>query len=266
MHSGDVLLPWIEVGYKSQGAQEFIINSRRIAAVSVPTWYDYIQTISGLPNDFAPNDVIVSPERITSPGSLEQIPYIIDEIERRIEEAQWHSQFLTAQLLLGTVMSNGGKLSSSVIALSGCTQLWTCHKQFSLSEAEGEIFDLKASNHRKNGADDGLAVLISEDIFAVASAAVRAQILDDELSKNELNNALDPRADTLILVGSGGVHRAWHEGADEATLAVRHRETVEKVGRIILGARPNITDIVMVERRSDSGDNNPCTTHIKRAA
>jgi hypothetical protein len=150
---------------RAYGQHDFVALSGEVVSVlSDPTWEDFY---GRLESSARLGEFVLSPELITSPLGLEDIPAKQADIEGRVAEVrQLSRQRPDTTIVLGTPTFNNlsGRPANSLVFIAGGDIVAQANKSFSFYPAEKRVFTLQSAPTSR-AIDRKIAGIICSDIL-----------------------------------------------------------------------------------------------------
>jgi hypothetical protein len=156
----------VEANYaRSYGQHDFVATSGEVVSVvSEPTWESFYRRLE---SSERLGDFVLSPERITFPIGLNDIPASQADIERRIADVQELSlERPDTTIVLGTPTFNNptGRPANSLIFITAGEVAAQTNKGFSTYPAEERVFTLRQATASRTTAQ-AFAGMVCSDIL-----------------------------------------------------------------------------------------------------
>lgn len=210
MSLADFRIPQAEVRYeRTHGLHEFeMVDGTPLRSISVPTWEQYLEKLSELPEK---NGYIVSPELITSPYPLAEVPARQTQIKARTEQVRWLSEWQpTVTVLLGTATFTGAKPRNSMVAFQEGQRTGEQYKGVAFYEEEAKVFESDTEFSARVLDNPTHSLLICSDLIQVAGQAYGRMRHDPESENPELEKRISSQATSLILAACWGLPFPQH--------------------------------------------------------
>lgn len=262
--------PGLQVDYaRAYGSHDFTVAHGEVVSVlSEASWEAFSDRLISAP---APGNIALSPELITSPMPLEEIPDHRDVIEARIEEAKEAStRFPATTVILGSATFNnstGRPANSQLFIRDGIVRAQN-NKRFSINPDEKKIFTLRQAESLPQSITGRLAGLVCSDILG-ASAGGNPMTLGLLYEGSDETSPLpiaDEAADTFLMSGCWAVPVVSDPALDRIiNREDRFRFALEGSMARLFRNYPNLQDVVVADRLApDSGVDLPYNAHFAR--
>jgi len=247
------LKPSFEAKYvREYGVHQFeAIDGTPITAISEPGWPKFCESFASLPQT---GGYIVSPELITDPDKVLEIPEHKDEILDDIECAKEMSALQPhAYILLGTATFDNPfaqKPRNSLLILHRGKEVGRVNKRFLLSSSEQEVFEGDVSEAPTRLPKLGHAAIICSDLLMPSRYGMDSY------------GFINPVARTLL------VSSKWASPLIDGMKVTdeRFKNPLEiQVGQFF-ESFPNLQEIIMVDRAASETGLQPFNAHFKRAS
>ena len=239
---------------RSVGLHNFTtVDSTPVAAVAVPTWEEFQQTLVDLPPT---KGYVISPELITSPGYLTEIENRATEIQERTDEIQALSkQQPDALILLGTATfdRDNSLVRNSLAVISDGETRGYIDKRGGMLPLENQIFS-KQPRQQATLLSAGHTALICSDIIWAMSFG---------RSDRKKNDWIPPHVETLLVSSCWAVPQS--EGPTSPSLnEERFKDALERTIRKLFERYHNLKEVVMVDRVIPDSQVEPYTAQFRR--
>jgi hypothetical protein len=235
---------------RSIGVHDYMTqDGTAVTAVAQPNWETFVNAF----RDLSPTEgYIISPELITAPADLADIKGQQTEIEDRVETMREMSVAQPdATILLGTPSrDNKGLLRNSLVVIRNGNLDGHIDKQGPMWPDEAELFSRRVRPQ---------ATLIGAGHAAViCSDMITASVLGPALYSPAHSNT-----ETMLVSSMWAIPRL--KGPDTpAAHEVRFKTALEKTVGMLMLIRPNLREVIMVDRAVQGSTVQPFSAHFKR--
>lgn len=235
---------------RSYGQHDFVAaEDRTVSVISEPDWKNFFARLS---NADSLGDVVLTPELITSPGAIEEIPAKRPVIEERIEAVREVSQrYAGTVIVLGTATFNGHPANSQLF-IKGGEIIGQVNKGFSYHQAEKSQFKLgEMPNGGGTGLGSGIAGLICADLVAEART-----LLQFPVAGSTKSDGLEYRPKTGLDTKTVLLSSCWAVPAVNDRLIdgfwtnpeERFRPQLENSVALLFRMRPALQEVIVADR------------------
>lgn len=239
------------------------MDGMEITGISVPSWEEFEATLADLP---LTDGYITSPELITSPVTLDEIPGMRSVIEERTEWVREESRrHPMARILLGTAtFGPGGQMPrNSVVAFVDGQEVGRQHK-IQGSWGENKFFQSSGDSEENGVAVDitGHRLLICFDLIEAANSASATTRPLSEGVRARANRIIPSSARTIIAVSCWGVPPL--DGLNQDQTETICASALNRSAHGVFLHFPRLEEIIIVDRAIPEVGTRPFNAHIKR--
>lgn len=259
--------PLLEIEYaRAYGQHDFTLMSGSVvSAVSQPSWEEFTSTLLSAKSL---GGIVLSPELITSPEALEEIPGRQAVIEARVEETRELSIKLPATLIvLGTAtFSNpAGRPANSQLFIKNGAVVAQNNKRFSYFPLEKEVFTMRQAADMAVCPGSNIVGMICSDLLGESTRVASDLLLEgsDEPSPPPI---VGQTTETVLVSGCWALPVQSNPAIDRnISREDRFRLALENRMLMLFRKYPALREAVMCDSLpATSGVEAPYNVHITR--
>lgn len=254
---------------RDYGVHQIVTSANmHVYAVSQPDWLNFYRSLERM---LTTSGIILSPELMTTPHPLAELPTFAELARERIDNIRLLStRHKSGVIALGTMIGTAFSRTNGLVVIERGEQVAVAQKRARgcMSPEERKTFYMDNSTEQRAVFEDpSVAVAICSELLGIGMDARgrRRSQREPHIQQRRTTGLISDDTKTLLVSSCWGVPNQFHQDTTAEQRDTRYGGVLETIAQVIMDEYPNMQDIVMCDRAIPQTGVPPYNAHFFRS-